>query len=314
MILMDGKTYNVIDYDRFVLIVVVILCHIVNFGRLYPTLQNGMALVVMPAFLIITGYLVNVEKDRKTFLLYLLSIALPYTVMSLGYALLSLYLPVRDGATDCRLITLLDMLLFHPIGPYWFFHTMMICAFLYYVSFNVLCKSDKFSAFILFIAFLIIVSWYIRLIPLRFAFSFLIGVGVRQFCGDFMRFFRPSVFAAIPLVLFMFSAAPSSWHDMTIILLAVCFLCFYSGCVNGRHGRLLDFMGYVGRNTFPVYVFHPVFTMAAKYMLPLFGFDPTGLLHTFVTVVLCVAGSLSIAFVMDKTRMSYCFGRKRILR
>ena len=73
-------------------------------------------------------------------------------------------------------------------------------------------------------------------------------------------------------------------------------------------------MGYLGRNTLPIYIFHPIFTMMSKYMLPLFSFDHTGLLHTLTTIVMCVAGSLAVAYAMDRTRLSYVFAKKQILR
>lgn len=54
--------------------------------------------------------------------------------------------------------------------------------------------------------------------------------------------------------------------------------------------------------------------MMSKYTLPVFSFDPTGLLHTLTTIVMCVAGSLAVAYIMDRTRMSCIFAKKRILR
>ena len=45
----------------------------------------------------ITGYLVNINKSIKDYALYILKIWLPYLILVIGYAVLSLYLPVRDG-------------------------------------------------------------------------------------------------------------------------------------------------------------------------------------------------------------------------
>lgn len=72
--------------------------------------------------------------------------------------------------------------------------------------------------------------------------------------------------------------------------------------------------GFIGRNTFPVYIFHPIFTMAAKFLLPLFAFDPTGLLHTIFTIAMCLVGTLALAVLLDKTHLSWCFGRSTLLR
>ena len=62
---------------------------------------------------------------------------------------------------------------------------------------------------------------------------------------------------------------------------------------------------YVGRNTFPIYIFHPIFTMLAKFTLPAFAFEPTGLLHAAVSVAMGVIGSIYLARALDYTRTSY---------
>lgn len=62
---MKKPVYNdVIDFQRALLIVMVILVHIVNFGTLYPEVKARIFSFFMPAFLIITGYLVNIRKTH----------------------------------------------------------------------------------------------------------------------------------------------------------------------------------------------------------------------------------------------------------
>ena len=54
---MKKPVYNdIIDFQRALLIVMVILVHIVNFGTLYPEVKARIFSFFMPAFLIITGY------------------------------------------------------------------------------------------------------------------------------------------------------------------------------------------------------------------------------------------------------------------
>lgn len=86
-----------IDFFRAILIGLVILVHIVNFGNLYPSAKSAVLSFIMPTFLMITGYLVNINKSIKDYALYILKIWLPYLILVIGYAVLSLYLPVRDG-------------------------------------------------------------------------------------------------------------------------------------------------------------------------------------------------------------------------
>ena len=55
------KQYHEINFVRSVLILLVILVHIVYFGELYPTVKAGILGFMMPSFLVVTGYLVNIE-------------------------------------------------------------------------------------------------------------------------------------------------------------------------------------------------------------------------------------------------------------
>lgn len=309
---MNNTTYNSIDHTKCLLIIAVILCHIIHFGELYPTTQDAILMIVNPTFFIITGYLVNINKTKKEFAVYLIRIIIPYIIMSVGYGILSVYLPVRDGMTDCRLSSLLHVLTVAPIGPYWYFHTMIICTFLYYLSFRT-GKWGKAGSFMLYAALLLFCVEYAHLISLRFACCFYIGAAIRLSGMKLETFYQPSYLAIIPFMLLL-PGIPSHWSDFTVIALASCFLCFYFRLVKDQKGKYMNLMGYIGRNTFPIYIFHPIFTMISKYTLGAFTFDPTGLAHTVFTVILCVAGSLGIARIMDQTHLSYGFGRKSILR
>ena len=92
--------YNNIDYQRCVLICMVVMIHIVNFSTLYPDVKNFINFFFMQAFLLITGYLVNIRKTYKEFASYIMKILIPYIIMVTGYAFVSTLLPVRDGINE----------------------------------------------------------------------------------------------------------------------------------------------------------------------------------------------------------------------
>lgn len=303
-----------LDFFRAILIGLVILIHIVNFGNIYPDIKNAILAFFMPAFLVITGYLVNIEKTLRQFALYLWKIWLPYMLLVLGFAGLSLYLPVRDGITSFDVPTVLDVLFVKSIGPYWFLHVMMVCGILYYAAFRVLPKLDITAKYSLFAALLIGVSLFTPLLDIHAAFYYFLGVGVRQYIGDFSRIYKASLWPILPFGLLIVQREYWGWGTIAMLVCVVSFFCFaayFSSLTTGRTKQVID---YIGRNTFPIYIFHPIFTMLSKYYLPLFGFDPTGLLHAFVTVGVGLGGTLALALLLDRTRLSYLFGRKRILR
>ena len=104
-----------LDLIRASLIILMILIHIVNFGNAYPHLKTGILSFMMPTFLIITGYLVNIEKSPKQMGIYLMCLALPYVIMVTGFSVLSYFMPVRDGITELSLAQICEKI-FVKIG------------------------------------------------------------------------------------------------------------------------------------------------------------------------------------------------------
>lgn len=189
-----------IDWIRAILIILMILIHIVSFGNAYPQLKAGILSFMMPTFLIITGYLVNIEKSPKEMGRYLMCLALPYVIMVTGFSVLSYFMPVRDGITELSLSQICEKIFVTSIGPYWFIQTMIICGILYYVSFKgatwgairqgKTTMSTTTSLFI-FATLLLLLSKTPALSPSAATYYF-IGAVLRQCHIGFDRIFRPS--------------------------------------------------------------------------------------------------------------------------
>lgn len=311
---MERKAYNRIDLLRAALILMVILVHIVHFGTLYPRVREVIFVFFMPTFLLVTGYLTNVRKPARQFALYELRILLPYCILVTGYACLSTMMPVRDGLAELTPATLLRTLCVTSIGPYWFLHRMMVCAMLYWLAFRLEERAGTLAAFFLLVSLATAVSLFTPLLPAGNAFYYILGVAIRLFHGDLLRLFRPSAWAWVPFFMLALWADHSRWGDIATLAYSACFLCGMGAVAGVLSPRLYGWAGYLGRNTFPVYLFHPIFTMAGKFLLPAFAFDPSGLLHTLFILLTGTLGSLLIAWTMDRTRLSWLFARPRILR
>ena len=54
-----------IDFQRAILIALVIFVHIVNFGNIHPNVKSGVLSFLMPTFLLVTGYLVKKSEIEK---------------------------------------------------------------------------------------------------------------------------------------------------------------------------------------------------------------------------------------------------------
>ena len=319
-----------IDWIRAILIILMILIHIVSFGNAYPQLKAGILSFMMPTFLIITGYLVNIGKSPKEMGRYLMCLALPYVIMVTGFSVLSYFMPVRDGITELSLSQICEKIFVTSIGPYWFIQTMIICGILYYVSFKgatwrklrqgETTMSTTTSLFI-FATLLLLLSKTPALSPSAATYYF-IGVVLRQCHIGFDRIFRPSPAA---LLLWLLLLGMEEWYDWgTLAIVFSCWCCISSlmwihslinrlqnkACIRKTEDTLL----YIGRNTLPIYLFHPIFTMAAKFYHPLFGWDRSEIIFALVTIFIAIAGSIGIAKMMEKTHLAYLFGKGKMLR
>lgn len=303
-----------IDFQRAILISFVILVHIVNFGIVNPNIKSGILSFLMPTFLLVTGFLMNMSKPVGKFSLYLLRILLPYVILVTGYMVVSLYLPVRDGIQQLDLHTALDVLCIRSIGPYWFFRVMLICAFLGYATFRCLHRHSSIIKLTAYGMVLLSVSHFTPLLDWSSAFYFFLGIALRASAVDYNRLFVPSCLSLMPLLLILFVDSEWEWGNISVLIMTFCFLSFASYVKRFFHGRTLDAVLYVGRNTLPIYMFHPIFTMTAKYLQPLFSFDGSGFLHAFMVIVFGIAGSLLIAKVMDRLHLSWIFGKPQLLR
>lgn len=319
-----------IDWIRAILIILMILIHIVSFGNAYPQLKAGILSFMMPTFLIITGYLVNIGKNPKEMGRYLMCLALPYIIMVTGFSVLSYFMPVRDGITELSLSQICEKIFVTSIGPYWFIQTMIICGILYYVSFKgetwgklrqgETTMSTTTSLFI-FATLLLLLSKTPALSPSAATYYF-IGVVLRQCHIGFDRIFRSSPAA---LLLWLLLLGMEEWYDWgTLAIVFSCWCCISSlmwihtlinrlqdkACIRKTEDTLL----YIGRNTLPIYLFHPIFTMAAKFYHPLFSWDRSEIIFALVTIFIAIAGSIGIAKMMEKTHLAYLFGKGKMLR
>lgn len=303
-----------IDFQRAILISLVILVHIVNFGNIHPDVKSGVLSFLMPTFLFVTGYLLHVDKPVRKFAVYLLRILLPYVIMVTGYMVLSLYFPVRDGIQHLDWHTAFSVLCIHSIGPYWFFRVMLIGSFLCYATFRCLSQQSTYVKLVAYGIVLLLVSHFTPVLNWEQAFYFFLGVVLQMSKANYNQVFPPSRLSLIPLLLILFIAPQWDWSSLLVLVMVFCFLSFASSLKRYCHGKPLELILYIGRNTLPIYMFHPMFTMAGKFLLPFFRFDSSGIVHAIVVVLIGLAGSVLLAKTMDRLHLSWIFGRPQLLR
>lgn len=129
-----------IDYLRCIYIILMVVFHLVYIGDKYPGLKQVVYTFHMPAFLLISGYLANVEKRGKDFLRSMAWILVPYVVMEVGYVIMASVLSIREHVDSLSFPLLCRMIFWKPIGPYWYLHTLILCSAVYYLVAKVVSR------------------------------------------------------------------------------------------------------------------------------------------------------------------------------
>ena len=328
-----------LDYLKGILILLVISFHLVYFEQLHPDIKQVVYAFHMPGFLLLSGYLMNVAKPPKSFLRTLLFLAVPYIVMESGYICMASLLPINEHIEHLTPAVFLDRLLLHPLGPYWYLHTLILCEAIYYIICRTIsqqthpqplpCREGRrypsrwyillslqgrgWERVLLTGIIYYALSRGLDMMTFSSALYFLAGAAIRQSGMDFRSVFWASPFAVIAFFLLAFlsdSPTQSSIAGVLIIWSALSSLLWSYKLLpyKGRTGGV-----FLGRNSLVLYVFSPIFTILCKQFVPYLRFDPTGLLFLFVSLAFCVAGSLAIAWAMDFAGISrFFFGRKAI--
>lgn len=107
-----------LDFLKCIFIILMIIFHLVYIGDSYPYAKQVVYTFHMSAFLIISGYLNNINKETKAVGRSLLWIFIPYVIMEAGYVVMSAVLPVREKVDELSAGVLLYKALIAPMGPY----------------------------------------------------------------------------------------------------------------------------------------------------------------------------------------------------
>lgn len=298
-----------IDYLKGVFILLMVLFHIQYIEELYPTLRQAVYTFHMSAFLVISGYLANVNKSPAEFGKSISRLIVPYVLFEILYVSL-LYALRGEGMTHViqtdgvyGFSMLMSHVLTRPSGPYWYLHTLIVCMVAYYL----VSRCSRLSRFsrvvVLGVALYLICSLKIG-VAWANVWYFLIGVVLSVNGVSFTRVFYPSVIALVPLIVLFSDSANFSRASLAGIMITgfvICLLLFLWQHIGSKVGNVLC---WIGRNSLSIVVFSPIFTVTAKFFRKYLMFDSTGILFAIVAVCFVVIGCLSCAWMSDKLRIS----------
>lgn len=314
-----GKRIVEIDFFKGVLILLMVSFHLIYIGDSYPYLKQVVYTFHMPGFLLLSGYLMKQESAAHKFWRNIGWLFVPYAVMEIGYVVMSSVLPVREAVDQLTAELLLEKLLIHPMGPYWYLHTLMICYFLSRLAHMVLKAfgcSINFALwrFVLAMSLVLLCAQCWGILSGVNVYYFMLGVLLSGSKHSPKSLLWSSPWTAVPLCL---CCLVPDWLDRStpggmVILYLVFSLLLKLYQIMPLKSR--NTIVCIGRNTLPIFLFSPIFTMAMKFCVPWFVFEPTGLVFLAVALGVSTWGSLGIAYLMDITGITpYFCGRKQLI-
>ena len=304
---MANERIHQLDYLKGIFIVLMVLFHLALIEETYPVLREAVYTFHMSAFLIISGYLANVEKEPRSFGKSLLRILVPYLLFEALYILLQYFMGNALHAHNAiERLTPLDFvtcIATQPTGPYWYLHTLVISTAIYYIVYRLL-HLKGISGLALTGLVLYGLSLVIEGLNWDYVIYFLLGLAVMRSGNSLTRIITPSFIAILPLIVLF--ASRENFHNgslagvaITVLMMSL-LLALYPYC----DAIVRNTLCFLGRNSLAIVVFSPIFTLVTKVVAPYFAFDPSAISFAVVAVAFVVLCCLACAWLCDRLRLS----------
>lgn len=293
----ERRRIDELDYLKCVCIVLMVVFHLAYFGDMYPVAKKFVYTFHMPAFLFLSGYLANTSKSWQSFGKYLLWLVVPYAVMESGYVFMASLLPIREHIGSLTPGVFFDKLLLHPIGPYWFIHTLILLETFCYVIMRYVKPSVEAVVLFALACWLLSVPG-VELLSFSNALYFVAGTALRRSGLNILSVFASKTpLALVPLVLLCLDS--DNFDRATLAGVVITWLVMSLMLYVYRYVRVGRHVLYIGRHTLVILLFSPIFTLLAKAFIPLFSFDPTAISFMVVSVAFVLFGCFALARLLD---------------
>lgn len=293
-----------LDFIKGILIILVVTFHLSLIVQTYPKVSDIVYIFHIPAFLIISGYLSNIEKDFKTFLKGLSKLVTPYLIFESIYILSITYigklLNASNSIDNLNIIDFIRRILIDPIGIYWYIHTLIISTIVYYATFKIL-KFKDYNGYIC-MGIILFLICTITGLEFRNFIYYLIGVIIMRSGKNFIQMITPSALSIIPLLLLLYhgkSYSRDSIEGILITLMVISLLLFIYNLFPSN-SKIKNFISFLGKNSLSIVYFSPLFTITVKLFNSLFSFDKTAIVFLLFAITYVVGFSLLSAYIMDK--------------
>lgn len=298
-----------LDYLKGILITLVVLFHLTYFSTEYTLTKQFVYTFHMPAFLVISGWLMNIEAPLPHFGRMISKILLPYIVFESGYIVISALKMVAVPIAELNVSTFLYHFFASPVGPYWFLHTLIICAVVYKLWHTIFASSTSKQALAMVLTIWLLAQ-YVHIISFASGCFFIAGAVLRRSNIHLTSVLSPNILALIALAVLctnpdFFVEESLSGIAIVYVMMSVMLL-FYNLSPHFLRSKVC----YLGQRTLPIYLYSPLFTFLFKAFKLYFNFDPTRFVFAFVATTCCIIGSLCA----DKVVKTIINGAQKVVK
>ena len=298
-----------LDYLKGILITLVVLFHLTYFSTEYTLAKQFVYTFHMPAFLVISGWLMNIEAPLPHFGRMISKILLPYIVFESGYIVISALKMVAVPIAELNVSTFLYHFFASPVGPYWFLHTLIICAVVYKLWHTIFAYSTSKQA-IAMVLTIWVLAQYVHIISFASGCFFIAGVVPRRSNIHITNVLSPNILTLIALIVLCTNPdffVEESLSGIAIVYVMMSVMLFlYNLSPHFFRSKVC----YLGQRTLPIYLYSPLFTFLFKAFNLYFSFDPTRFVFAFVATTCCIIGSLCA----DKVVKTIINGAQKVVK
>ena len=298
-----------LDYLKGILITLVVLFHLTYFATEYTLAKQFVYTFHMPAFLVISGWLMNIEAPLPRFGRMITKILLPYIVFESGYIVISALKMVAVPIAELNVSTFLYHFFISPVGPYWFLHTLIICAVVYKLWHTIFASSTRKQA-IAMVLTIWVLAQYVHIISFASGCFFIAGAVLRRSNIHITNVLSPNILALIALAVLCTNPAFFVEESLSGIAIVYVMMSVMLLANNLSPHFLRSKVCYIGERTLPLYLYSPLFTFLFKAFKLYFSFDPTRFVFAFVATTCCIIGSLCA----DKVVKTIINGAQKVVK
>ena len=298
-----------LDYLKGILITLVVLFHLTYFSTEYTLTKQFVYTFHMPAFLVISGWLMNIEAPLPHFGRMISKILLPYIVFESGYIVISALKMVAVPIAELNVSTFLYHFFVSPVGPYWFLHTLIICAVVYKFWHTIFASSTSKQA-IAMVLTIWVLAQYVHIISFASGCFFIAGAVLRRSNIHITNVLSPNILALIALAVLCTNPAFFVEESLSGIAIVYVMMSVMLLANNLSPHFLRTKVCYIGERTLPIYLYSPLFTFLFKAFKLYFSFDPTRFVFAIVATTCCIIGSLCV----DKVVKTIINGAQKVVK